>query len=105
MANVASALDNNADLLSPNNASLSAPQQELLTWHYTLGHMGFDWLKELVSPYQYKRDAEKQDPIVKTKQSTVCTCTSLQCQSYLLANRQHSYHSGTHTYCDPELEG
>eukprot|EP00957_Ditylum_brightwellii_P144372 10998243-Ditylum_brightwellii.AAC.1 len=63
MANVSSALDKDSDLLSPNNANLSALQQELLTWHYTLGHMGFDWLKELMSPYQYEGDSDKQAPI------------------------------------------
>eukprot|EP00957_Ditylum_brightwellii_P121093 9236368-Ditylum_brightwellii.AAC.1 len=51
MANMTLVLEDDADLLSPDNANLSAPQQELLTWHYILGHMGFDWLKELMSPY------------------------------------------------------
>eukprot|EP00957_Ditylum_brightwellii_P038482 2908406-Ditylum_brightwellii.AAC.3 len=59
MAKVSSALNNNSDLLLPDNTNLSAPQQELLTWHNTLGHMGFDWLKELMYPYQHKEDMEK----------------------------------------------
>eukprot|EP00957_Ditylum_brightwellii_P206899 15350483-Ditylum_brightwellii.AAC.1 len=67
--------------------------------------MGFNWLKELMSPYQYKGNTEKHALIVKTKNSTAHACTSPQCQSCLLANGHHSYPSGTHTHCDPESEG
>eukprot|EP00957_Ditylum_brightwellii_P147027 11194025-Ditylum_brightwellii.AAC.1 len=58
-----------------------------------------------MSPYKYKGGAEKQDLIVKTKQSTTSTCASPQCQSCLLTNGHRCYPSGTHTYCDPESEG
>eukprot|EP00957_Ditylum_brightwellii_P206652 15349389-Ditylum_brightwellii.AAC.1 len=105
MVNVLSALNDDSKLLLLDNTNMSAPQQELLTWHCTLGHIGFDWLKELMSPYQYKGDTEKQVSIVKTKHPTLHTCTSPQCCSCLLANGQHCYPSGTHTYCNPKSEG
>eukprot|EP00957_Ditylum_brightwellii_P120639 9202816-Ditylum_brightwellii.AAC.1 len=58
-----------------------------------------------MSPYKYEGDAEKQDLIVKTKQSTTHTCASPRCQFCVLANGHQLYPSGTHTYCDPESEG
>eukprot|EP00957_Ditylum_brightwellii_P011152 844994-Ditylum_brightwellii.AAC.1 len=39
------------NILDDSNMNLTTSQKELLAWHYTLGHLGFDWLQHLMTPF------------------------------------------------------
>eukprot|EP00957_Ditylum_brightwellii_P018476 1389682-Ditylum_brightwellii.AAC.1 len=109
MANVAAAFEAAVDLPTPlldvSNSNLSNAQKELLTWHNTLGHIGFAWLQELMSPYKFDGNDALQPAILQTKQQTTRSCTAPRCNSCLIANGQCCSPTGSHSYHDPASEG
>eukprot|EP00957_Ditylum_brightwellii_P116320 8872529-Ditylum_brightwellii.AAC.1 len=55
---------NTWNILDDSNTNLSNSQKELVAWHYTLGHLGFDWLQHLMTPFCNAQSDTQHDHIV-----------------------------------------
>eukprot|EP00957_Ditylum_brightwellii_P189814 14450636-Ditylum_brightwellii.AAC.1 len=55
---------NTWNILDNSNTNLTNSQKELLTWHYTIGHLGFDWLRHLMTPFRDAQSDTQHDPII-----------------------------------------
>eukprot|EP00957_Ditylum_brightwellii_P198050 15089079-Ditylum_brightwellii.AAC.1 len=93
------------NMLNDANSNISHIQKELFSWHHLLGHVGFKWLQELCSSYNYDGSDKAQEPITCTKQSFAQTYPHLKYKICLPANRACCTQLATHTYCDLETEG
>eukprot|EP00957_Ditylum_brightwellii_P108863 8304193-Ditylum_brightwellii.AAC.1 len=79
MANVDAAF---AAANGPAPKSVLDPQNiDLFSAHYTLGHIGFQLLKELMLLSHYKGDDTVHDPLIHTKQKSTIKCAMPKCKS------------------------
>ena len=67
------------------NQNLSAPQKELLLWHWKLGHPNFQWVQHLTRKPQ---DTAGVPAIIEPKHRTVSSCHAPLCAACSLA-KQH----------------
>eukprot|EP00957_Ditylum_brightwellii_P021878 1649734-Ditylum_brightwellii.AAC.1 len=95
MANAAAAFEAAADLPT-------LLLDELLTWHNTLGHIGF---KSSRTPYNIDCNDALQPTVLCTKQQTTCSCTALHYKSCLITNGQYCSPTASHSYHDSASEG
>jgi hypothetical protein len=91
IANIAAAFKAVTDvvplnMLDDTNCNLSHAQKTFLSWYHSLGHVGFQWLQELMSSYKYEGDNDLQEPIICATHQSMQTCPHPKCKSCLLAN-------------------
>jgi hypothetical protein len=78
------------NVAAETNQNISGPQQELLFWHWIMGHGGFQWIQRLMKPKRprYKKhldDANVARAVIMTNHASAQTCRPPLCAACSLA--------------------
>ena len=68
------------------NQNLTAPQRELLTWHWKLGHANFQWIQRLAAQRRSAPDGI-ETPVLRTKNKSVSSCPAPLCVACQMAKQ------------------
>ena len=76
------------NLILDSNHNMTPPQKELQLWHQRLGHLGYQWVQDLMRKHKQVVGEPPDHPIIPTREDKVSTCDAPKCAACQLA-KQH----------------
>ena len=92
------------DIISQENANLTAAQKELLLWHFRLGHAGLGWIQSLMRKQKGEQGTESYPPIIPTSHDKARSCDKPLCEACLLGKQQRRTPGSVVVKAKPEME-
>jgi len=92
------------DIISQENANLTAAQKELLLWHFRLGHAGLGWIQSLMRKQKGEQGTESYPPIIPTSHDKSRSCDKPLCEACLLGKQQRRTPGSVVVKAKPEME-
>ena len=89
-------------IVSKTNQNLTQSQNELLTWHWKLGHTNVPWIQDLC--HDAMTDSCKILP-TKCDGTSTCNTSKIKCAAYLLGKQTHCGVGANSTPVKPESDG
>ena len=92
------------NLILDSNHNMTPPQKELQLWHQRLGHLGHQWVQDLMRKHKQVVGEPPDHPIIPTREDKVSTCDAPKCAACQLAKQHCTGVGHTKTSLRPGME-